>query len=488
MADIQIGSLPRVDSATGTDFAHIMRGGVNYKIRVEDLVPIVGATSDNRVFRFKASYDYVWGVTDTLELNFTPSSKNALYIFFDGLRQETLQYEVSGTQVIFNDPIPEGVFCIEINTPTLVLEEQVAAGNIEIGGEFYTWPDADGADGDILVTDGDKNLSWRSIENLVRSGFERQPGNIQDIGGGLVDTPSIAQMGENRVVLSDNSTDSVRIYDWDGLSWTQTGNSLPLGTVSFPVVESVNRWEYVLADITNKELQRYLFDGLNHTPIGKPYLLNLAGRPIMRKLSENLLVVYQQGGGDSLTVLEYVYDQWVEVASTPLSLAGPSMVCLSGEFIVIKPNGSPSFEVYVFDGSALTFSFAFSGLSGIASSDTLDYSYPVNATDYLHVGLAEVQKLSLLRLKPESQEIILLDQISLQDNATGDTRSAVSTVNSDGDIVLVYTGLLQFDTVNYTYPKNVKTISGSDSGNTAVNSLATGLEQLGLVFDETTSP
>lgn len=70
----------------------------------------------------------------------------------------------------------------------------------------------------------------------------------------------------------------------------------------------------------------------------------------------------------------------------------------------------------------------------------------------------------------------------------GSTYSWPATDGSDGHYLVKEGKNITWKSMEELFKFNRKDISGSDGGNTAVDSLAAGLESLGLVNDNTTSP
>lgn len=131
MADKQIEEFPIVPTPDSGDVFHLSRGGADRSILVENLVPAVGTSGTVIVNRFVDGTDYTSGSSNAISLSQSLVSKRNAWIFFDGVYQEKITYEISGNAVVFNSVIPMGVDSIEVVMPLVLNVDQTSADNVQ---------------------------------------------------------------------------------------------------------------------------------------------------------------------------------------------------------------------------------------------------------------------------------------------------------------------------------------------------------------------
>ena len=99
-------------SADGETFTNLETVNVNDAI-----------AGDWRVDRYFSGVHFTGGVTNSLTLATTPASLEATLVTFDGVTQAVPTYNITGTTLVFDAPIPSGVSTVEVRVPvTLALE------------------------------------------------------------------------------------------------------------------------------------------------------------------------------------------------------------------------------------------------------------------------------------------------------------------------------------------------------------------------------
>ncbi len=168
-----------------------------------------------------------------------------------------------------------------------------------------------------------------------------------------ISSPALAALTATRIALFDDNANTLTAYDFDGTSWSKTGNSLSLSAIQ-PSLAALGTARVALIDATNAELRTYDFDGTDWTLTGNGLSITV-GVSSMAALSATRVAVYELGD-DELRAYDFDGTDWT-LTGNELGIAAaaaPVMATLSSSRIAFYDVGNRDLRAYDFDGTDWT--------------------------------------------------------------------------------------------------------------------------------------
>lgn len=478
MSNKQISQFPLTDVAQPNDFAHIIRGGEDRSILISDLVPVIGSSANAEVQTLNNGVEFTGGFTNNITLSTSVVNKEVMHIFFDGIYQEKDTYELNGNVVTFPEPIPAWIQQVEIVIPLSLPLASVNANDIEFKDGFtYSWPLADGEETTVLSTNGSGELSWKAPTDLPRAGW-KEVGNAVSMTVNA--DPVVCGLTPTRVVLVDD-LDDLRVFDFDGTDWTQTGNTFDPGfSASYPGICRLSPTDFAFA--ANNTVYRYTFDGTNISLVGNSYVLPTSTglRPSLCFINDSSLprVLLFSKDQDEVYLIEHDGTDWSILDTLALTLNTCSCASLGNVTAVVQNEASATWTFLRVSASTISVVDTITSPLGVSQIDSMaglsltDFCYADNSGNMFVFRWDEANS-TVRQLGPTYT------------NEVGG-RSFVTPLGNAGVAVLSYLGdYLQ--RVDFDYYTDVPTITGSRGGNAALASILTALDDANLIIDNTTA-
>lgn len=248
-------------------------------------------------------------------------------------------------------------------------------------------------DTDIAITDDVSDFlrtyrfdgtNWAQVGNSFGFPNNRVSVSITTMISGL--TP--------RIAYYNSGTSDLITYDFDGTNWSVVGNAQTVGAGSGDVA-ALNSTDVVHINNTGDLLQVYRFDGVNWDTLGTPLSLNVAG-PTMDSLTSTDIVIadsqFDVGPGNfgELRVYRFNGATWTQIGSSFRLLMGiPRVTALSSSKIAFVDTDSDTLTNYNWDGSVFTVDGQatpiepVTGFADVAGLNASDIAFISNAEDLL---------------------------------------------------------------------------------------------------------
>jgi len=120
MSNSPISGLPSGTPGQLSDEVLIARGGVSYKLSLQDVDDLIGTGGGSGTLTltvYNDTVDFTAGVTTSLALAVDAIAEKNLWVFFNGLFQESTEWTITtggSPSVDFSSPIPTGVSRVEV--------------------------------------------------------------------------------------------------------------------------------------------------------------------------------------------------------------------------------------------------------------------------------------------------------------------------------------------------------------------------------------
>lgn len=163
---------------------------------------------------------------------------------------------------------------------------------------------------------------------------------------------SVAALNETDIALVHDTSKELRLYRFDGNSWTQVGNGFS-GGFSSTSMTALNATDIALIDANNRELRTYRFDGTNWALIGFGLSISSAVTGAAIAALNGTDIAYLDFVDDDLKVYRFDGSNWAQVGSAiNLPTAGDvAMTALSSSRIAYADAGSEQLRCYEFNGT-----------------------------------------------------------------------------------------------------------------------------------------
>lgn len=175
-----------------------------------------------------------------------------------------------------------------------------------------------------------------------------QSGNDLNIGAGAA---RLAALSSTRIAYIDNANNDLRTYDWDGGTWSQTGNDLNIAGVTAPRITALSSSTIAFFDIGNDDLRKYSFDGTDWSQVGND--LNItAGAAAIAGLSENR-VAFIDTTNEDLRTYDFDGNSWSQTGND-LNISGignPTLTMISSSKVAFFDTTNDELRTYSFDGT-----------------------------------------------------------------------------------------------------------------------------------------
>ncbi len=121
MSNKKVSGLPSGAPAQLADEILVARSGVSYKLNIADIGAIIGGGGPGSgtlsLNVYNDGVDFTAGVTNSLALPVDAVAEQNLWVYFNGLFQESTEWSLTtgvSPSVDFTSPIPNGVTRVEV--------------------------------------------------------------------------------------------------------------------------------------------------------------------------------------------------------------------------------------------------------------------------------------------------------------------------------------------------------------------------------------
>lgn len=176
--------------------------------------------------------------------------------------------------------------------------------------------------------------------------------------GGYSPRPKISALNSTDVAMVEPLKYTLRTYRFNGVTWSQLGNTLNfLASSSDFAISALSSTSVSLVDDANELLKRYTFDGTNWTQSGTPFSLGADGtieNPAITALGSDT-IAYIDSNKDLKT---FTFDgtDWAQVGNslTIPAAAGtffPALTTVSSNQVALFDSINKTVRVFEFDGT-----------------------------------------------------------------------------------------------------------------------------------------
>ena len=169
--------------------------------------------------------------------------------------------------------------------------------------------------------------------------------------------PSIAKLTTSRIAVVDESTDTLRAYDWDGTDFSQVGNALSITSLQRPCVTALSSTRVAVTDQNANTLTTYDFDGTDWSATGNSYTMTgLGNRPKCQYYGRaNEVVICSDGAGGNLESFSFDGTDWTSASNQVAGSTGGevNLTMLDTDKIALADKNG-ALETWEFDGTDWT--------------------------------------------------------------------------------------------------------------------------------------
>ena len=161
--------------------------------------------------------------------------------------------------------------------------------------------------------------------------------------------PALAALSPNRVAFIDATNQDLRVYEFNGSTWTEIGTQLANLGNGNPALATLSPNRVAFIDSTNDDLRVYEFNGSTWVEIGTELNIATVTNPTLATLSPNR-VAFLDETNDDLRVYEFNGSTWTEIG-TELNTGGNgilALVALSPNRVAFIENANDNLRVYQF--------------------------------------------------------------------------------------------------------------------------------------------
>ena len=193
--------------------------------------------------------------------------------------------------------------------------------------------------GRLSVSSAGLSQTWTLVGSLD---------NIPTVGA-----PALAALSLNRVAFIDDTNGDLRVYEFNGSTWTQIGTGLNIVVVD-PSLAALSPNRVAFFDAANLDLRVYEFNGSTWSQIGSNLTIS-AGTPALAALSSNR-VAFIDATNEDLRVYEFNGSTWTLIGSLDniATVGNPSLAALSPNRVAFIDATNEDLRVYEFNGSTWT--------------------------------------------------------------------------------------------------------------------------------------
>lgn len=170
------------------------------------------------------------------------------------------------------------------------------------------------------------------------------------------DNPTVTALSNTDIAVIRSDADVLNTLRWNGSTWTEVGNALPISAVlSEKSIVALSSNTVAIVNDNRNDLGFYEFDGTDWFQVGNRLTLSFSNQNVYRSKisaltsnriafasSNNVLVAYEFDGTDWMQV--------GNITSIPTNY-NCGIAALNSTDIVIVNNGSDDLRVYRFDGT-----------------------------------------------------------------------------------------------------------------------------------------
>ncbi|MBI1957008.1 MAG: hypothetical protein HYS44_00925, partial [Candidatus Niyogibacteria bacterium] len=178
-----------------------------------------------------------------------------------------------------------------------------------------------------------------------------QIGALNDIAVNI-NGPALAALSPNRVAFVEGTNDTLVTYEFNGSTWTQIGTGLNVGNMNAAFLAALSPNRVAFADNANADLRVYEFNGSTWTQIGTELSIANAGSAALAALSPNR-VAFIDYSNDRLRVYEFNGSTWTQIG-TELNVPNTDLLALaalSPNRVAFIDSSNDNLRVYEFNGS-----------------------------------------------------------------------------------------------------------------------------------------
>lgn len=222
------------------------------------------------------------------------------------------------------------------------------------GNKFTSIPDFNTLGVTLLVDNRvayiDNSVDLKIYDYVDPDWFE---GGIPlDLGFAFISNPWIVSLDPQQELIAfvDVSNDSLRTYQFGGVSWSQVGNALnvsPLGTLSMAALSDS---KVVIFDSDTKAFRTFNWDGSDWTEEGPEFLvsgINLTGQFSAMAALSSTRIAFQSNSGAFLRVYDYLGNNEWEMKYGNLFMEGiTTIVALSATRFATADTGTNTLRMW----------------------------------------------------------------------------------------------------------------------------------------------
>jgi hypothetical protein len=158
--------------------------------------------------------------------------------------------------------------------------------------------------------------------------------------------PALCKLSETQVAFVDDSNYKLRVYEFNGSTWSLVGSELSVDT-RFPAICALNSTDIAFIDGANDKLRCYRFNGSTWSLVGSGLDIANTGFPALCTLSETQ-VAFVDDNNDKLRVYEFNGSTWRQF-SLNLDITGanfPAICALNSTDIAFIDGANDQLRCY----------------------------------------------------------------------------------------------------------------------------------------------
>jgi hypothetical protein len=158
---------------------------------------------------------------------------------------------------------------------------------------------------------------------------QNKPNTWSQVGSGLsisTGVPAICPLSSTTIAVTDQYTDMLRTYTWNGSTWSAVGTGLPISAGRSAMCSlSLNTIAFI--DASNKQLRTYTWNGSTWTLVGTGLDIATVGVPSICSLSSDT-IAFIESTNDMLKTYTWNGSTWTLIGTgLGVSNAGNSSIC-----------------------------------------------------------------------------------------------------------------------------------------------------------------
>jgi hypothetical protein len=204
-----------------------------------------------------------------------------------------------------------------------------------VGGTWYSW---------------DRVLTENTVEKVPIGQFKME-GTGLNISG--VGAPALAAMDSTHVAFIDNYGDQLRMYVWNGSTWSLEGVGLDIPGIGIPTLAAMDSTHVAFIDDRNDQLRMYVWNGAAWSLEGAGLSISITGQCVLAAM-DSTHVAFADNSIDQLRMYVWNGSTWAsEGTSLDIpSITYPALAAMDSTHVAFIDNYDDQLRMYVWNGSA----------------------------------------------------------------------------------------------------------------------------------------